>query len=382
MWPRLRIHNGILQRKFEAADGTSISWQVILPTKLRKEFLTVIYGGMHGKHLARKRTAASIQSRAYWPTWSSDLDAFLRECEPCARYHRGNAPKKASLQTPLVGEPWVRVSMDITGPHPRSSKSNQYILTLVDHFSKWAEAIPLRNHTAPTVARALMVHVFSRFGSPRQLLTDRGSEFESELFQELMKWMEIDKLRTTVFHPSCNGVVERFHRTLNSMLAKTVNESQRDWDECLPLVLAAYRATPHESTGLTPNRLFLGHEVRMPIDLVMGLPLNELTEGQTADDYVAQLQRNSVDAFQIARKHLRANAEERKRHYDIQVKAERFAVGDWAYYHYPRRYQSKSPKWQKSYIGPYLVVRVIEPSNCVLQKSAKSKPFVVRSLIS
>ena len=113
------------------------------------------------------------------------------------------------------------------------------------------------------------------------------------------------------------------------MLAKTVNESQRDWDECLPLVLAAYRATPHESTGLTPNRLFLGHEVRMPIDLVMGLPLNEVTEGQTADDYVAQLQRNSDDAFQIARKHLRANAERRKRHYDIQVKAERFAVGDW-----------------------------------------------------
>jgi len=85
----------------------------------------------------------------------------------------------------------------------------------------------------------------------------------------------------------------------------------------------------------------------------------------------------SVDAFQIARKHLRANAERRKRHYDVQAKAERFAVGDWVYYHYPRRYQSKSPKWQKSYIGPHLVVRVIEPSNCVLQKSAKSKPFVV-----
>ena len=209
------------------------------------------------------------------------------------------------------------------------------------------------------------------------MLTDRGSEFESELFQELMKWMEIDKLRTTVFHPSCNGVVERFHRTLNSMLAKTVNESQRDWDERLPLVLAAYRATPHESTGLTPNRLFLGHNVRMPIDLVMGLPLDEVAEGQTADDYVTQLQRNSIDAFQIARKHLHANAERRKKHYDIQVKAERFAVGDWVFYHYPRRYQSRSPKWQKTYIGPYLVVRVIEPSNCVLQKSAKSKPFVV-----
>ena len=85
------------------------------------------------------------------------------------------------------------------------------------------------NHTTSTVARALMVHVFSRFGSPRQLLTDRGSEFESELYQELMKWMEIYKMRTTVFHPSCNGVVERFDITLNSMLAKTVNDVIRSF---------------------------------------------------------------------------------------------------------------------------------------------------------
>ena len=377
MWPRLRIWNGILQRRFESPNGLSVTWQVVLPVKLRKEFLSVIHGGMTGGHLARRRTAASIQSRVYWPTWSSDLDAFLRECEPCARYHRGCAPKKANLCTPLVGEPWLRVSVDITGPHPRSSRSNQYILTLVDHFSKWGEAIPLRNHTAPTVARALMVHVFSKFGAPQQLLTDRGSEFESELFQELMRWMEIDKLRTTAYHPSCNGVVERFHRTLNSMLGKVVSESQRDWDERLPLVLAAYRATPHESTGLTPNRLFLGHEVRMPIDLVMGLPPEEFVKGMSPHEYLSKLQHDAAEAYQLARRKLRASAERRKKSYDVKVKTEQFKTGDWVYYHYPRRYQSRSAKWQKSYIGPFLIVRVIEPVNCVLQKSAKSKPFVV-----
>ena len=69
-------------------------------------------------------------------------------------------------------------------------------------FSKWAEAIPIHNHTASIVARALVVNVFSRFGAPRQLLSDRGREFESELFSELMKWMEIDKLRTTAYQPS------------------------------------------------------------------------------------------------------------------------------------------------------------------------------------
>ena len=181
-------------------------------------------------------------------------------------------PRHGRLNPFPVGEPWERISIDITGPHPRSSRHNQYILTCVDHFSKWAEAIPLRNHTASTVARALMTHIISRFGCPKQLLSDRGSEFESELFTELMKWLEIDKLRTTAYQPSTNGAVERFHRTLNSMLGKVVDESQRDWDDRLPAVLAAYRASPHESTGFTPNRLFLGREVRMPLDVMLDLP--------------------------------------------------------------------------------------------------------------
>ena len=174
-----------------------------------------------------------------------------------------------------------------------------------------------------------MVHVFSQFGAPWQLLTDRGTGFESELFKALLKWMEIDKLRTTAFHHlSCNGVVERFHRTLNSMLGKVVSESQRDWDERLPLVLAAYRATPHKSTGMTPNRLFLGHEVRMTIDIVMGLPPEETSETMTTHDYLSKLHNDATEVYRLACEKLCASAERRKRSYDVKVKTEQFKVGD------------------------------------------------------
>ena len=201
--------------------------------------MAIAHSGMTGGHLGRRKTAAAVQSRAYWPTWSSDVDLFVKQCATCSRYHRGALPRRASMQTPLVGEPWERVSVDVTGPHPKSTRGNRFIITVVDHFTKWAEAIPVANHTAPVVARALMNHVFSKFGAPLQLLTDRGPKFESELFTQLMRWMEIDKLRTTAYKPSTNGVVERFHRTLNSMLGKVVSDSQRDWDERLPLVMAA-----------------------------------------------------------------------------------------------------------------------------------------------
>ena len=97
----------------------------------------------------------------------------------------------------------------------------------------------------------------------------------------------------------------------------------------------------------------------------------------TTDEYLVNLHQNAADAFHLARERLRISAERRKRTYDINVKEEKFSVGDWVYYNYPRRYKSRSVKWQKSYIGPYLIVRKLGPVNCVLQKSFKTKPFVV-----
>ena len=329
--------------------------------------------------MAFVKTAAGIQARAYWPTWKTDLKLFIKMCEPCSRYHRGAVKRQAPLQTPLVGEPWERVSIDITGPHPRSSRGKVYILTVVDHFSKWAEAFAIPNHTAPTVANVLVSQVFSKFGTPKQILSDQGPEFESDLFKDLMKWLEIDKIRCSPYKPSTNSVCERFHRTLNSMLAKVVRESQRDWDDRLPLVMAAYRASPHSSTGYSPNRLFLGRETRMPLDLVMGVPKEEADHCVNIDAFVQRAKEDAEMCYEQARDELKVASERRKRTYDIRVKKAEFQVGDWVWYWYPRRYVKRSPKWQKMYVGPFLIVRVIEPVNYVIQRSAHTKPMVVHA---
>ena len=377
MWPRLTIIDGILRRRFDEVDRKTVRWSIVLPRLYGTEFMKFAHEGMTGGHFGYAKMAAAIQLRGYWPTWKSDLTFFLKQCESCSRYYRGKVKRQTPLQTPHVGEPWERVSIDITGPHPKSSAGKQFILTLVDHFSKWAEAIAIPNHTAITVARTLMTHVFCKYGAPKQLLSDRGPEFESELFTELMKWMEIDKLHTTPYKPSTNAACERFHRTLNSMLGKVVKETQRDWDQRLPQVMAAYRASPHSSTGYTPNRLFLGRETRMPLDLVMGTPEEDNGEPISMDAYIQNVKENTEMCYELARKELRVAAERRKKTYDIRMKKVEFAVGDWVWYWYPRRYTQKSPKWQKMYVGPYLIVRVIEPVNYVIQKSLRTKPIVV-----
>ena len=122
MWTRLSLREGILRRKFENVDGKSERWQIVLPKVYRIEFMTIAHAGMSGCHLGTSRTAAGIQSSAYWPTWKTDVVSFMRTCEPCVRYHRGNVRRQAPMQTSMVGELWERVSVDINGPHPRSSR--------------------------------------------------------------------------------------------------------------------------------------------------------------------------------------------------------------------------------------------------------------------
>ena len=82
MWERLSVRDGMLKRRFEALDGLSEKWQVVWPKKMRMEFMQIAHGGMTGGHLGRRRTAVAIQSRAYWPTWSSDFDHFMNNVSP------------------------------------------------------------------------------------------------------------------------------------------------------------------------------------------------------------------------------------------------------------------------------------------------------------
>jgi len=126
--------------------------------------------------------------------------------------------------------------------------------------------------------------------------------------------MEIEKLLKTPYKPSTNGTVERYHRTLNSVLGKVVMESRRDWDECLPSVMAANRASVHEATGFSPNRLLMGREVRMPLDLAMGLPLDINDEERSAVGYIRDIQDRTMRCYDIARQHMRAAAKGGRRH--------------------------------------------------------------------
>jgi transposase InsO family protein len=251
-----------------------------------------------------------------------------------------------------------------------------YILTAIDLFTKYAEAVPLRNKEVVTVARALVDVIMCRVGIPAQLLSDNGKEFENNMMREICRLLEIDKLRTTAYKASTNGAVERLHRTMNSMLGKVVSQNQRDWDERLPSVMAAYRASRHESTGYSPNFLLFGRENRAPVDLLWGAPDDDETFS-SYDEYVDRKVELMRESYRLAREHLGVSAERNKHYYDMRVRPKVYKTGMWVYYYTPRRYIGRSPKWQKMFTGPFLVIREVGPVNVVIQQSRRSQPFVV-----
>ncbi|XP_011631100.1 uncharacterized protein K02A2.6-like [Pogonomyrmex barbatus] len=171
--------------------------------------------------------------------------------------------------------PFERIQMDILGPLPVSSLGNKYLLIVVDCFTKWVEAFPLKNMRATTVAEIFVNQVVSRYGVPLELYIDQGRSFESQLFQELMRILGIRKTRTTALHPQSDGQVERQHQTI-------------------------LQTSKHEAIGVTPSELFCGRDLTLPMDLLRGTPPS-YGFSESAEEYVRNLRQKLDEIHQRAR---------------------------------------------------------------------------------
>lgn len=221
-------------------------------------------------HAGVKKTQQWIRKRYYWPNLHRDVEDYVLSCDQCARLKAGRVTTAPMGSLPEAREPGEVASIDITGPYATSKRGNRYLLTYLDHFTKWAEAVPLPDQEATTVANALVMHIFTRHGVCDKLLSDRGRNFTSELIREICRLLGVDKIFTSPYRPQSNGQVERFHRTLHAGLAMYADPSGTNWNDHLNLVLWAYRSQPHGSTGYSPYHLRHGTEMK-------GLADRELT---------------------------------------------------------------------------------------------------------
>ena len=204
---------------------------------------------------------------------SRAVKAWCRNCCRCSSRRKPQKKFQVPLQVYNVGAPLEGLAVDVLGPLRGIDQGNRYILVVMDYFSKWVEALAMPEQSAETVAHLLVTEVISRFGVLLQIHTDQGRNVESVLFKEVCGLLDIEKTRTKPLHPQSDGMVKLLSHVLEAMLSKFVQESQRNWDQILPLLAMVYRSAIHESTGCTPNELMVGRDVKLPVDFMFGSPL-------------------------------------------------------------------------------------------------------------
>ena len=278
-------------------------------------------------------------------------------CEECQMIKAKLKSTKTTLTPIISNRPLQILTADITGPLPRSSLQHKYALVVCDHFSKWIEVFPLRTQDAQEVAKKLL-KVILKFGIPDQILTDQGTNFQSELVEQIWNLLDVHKTRTTPYHPQCDGQSERFMRTLKEMISAYVSENQRDWDQKLDQLTFAYNTATHEGTKHSPFYLMFGRKPKVPLDLMR--PEITINEIQNYEEYVRQLETNFKKAYASVNKLQAHKMNLAKIRHDRTVFAAKFEPGDHVWHAVKDNKQGKTKKLRQKWKGPYIVMNESE----------------------
>ncbi|CAB0013451.1 unnamed protein product [Nesidiocoris tenuis] len=250
-----------------------------IPQVLRKQVFHLIHDNSHP---SPRRSARLIKDRFVWPFVEKDVRLWAKTCLHCQRAKVGRHTRAPLAQFPTDLPRLRHVHLDIVGPLPQC-QGQRYIVTMIDRVTSWAEAAPIPDITADTVSRAFVSTWIPRFGVPASLTTDRGRQFESDLFRSLNHTLGIRHFRTTAYHPQANGKIERWHRSLKAALKC---HSSREWIDALPVVLLGLHSVIPED-GYSPAELLYGQTLRLPGDLFL-----ETSHGPTdLANFVQQLRR-------------------------------------------------------------------------------------------
>ncbi|KAL2102544.1 hypothetical protein ACEWY4_001712 [Coilia grayii] len=368
------VQDGVLMRKWRPLTAPAHDWhvvnQIVVPTALREEILSLAHDHHFAGHLGVKKTADRVMHNFYWPGIMRDVAKFCKTCHLCQVVGKPNQviPPAPLQPIPVSSEPFAHVILDCVGPLPKTKTGNQYLLTIMCSLTRFPEAIPLRKITAPVVVKALL-NFFSMFGLPKMVQTDQGTNFMSKVFKQVMQQLAIQHVTSSSYHPQSQGALERFHQTLKNMLKTYCLEFQRDWDEGVPMAQFAIREVVQESLGFSPAELVFGHSVRGPLKIVRDAWLTDSTRYHDLSDYVSKMRYRLQRACQLAKQNLKVSQGKMKKRYDRKAISRHFSPGDQVMVLLP----VLGSALQARYAGPYRIKRRVGELNYVIATPDRRK---------
>lgn len=267
--------------------------RLYLPAEFRKQAIITTHGFSHPGIAATRRL---IAQRYFWPNMNTDVTHYVKHCIKCQK-SKINRHTITPLGEFEHSERFTHVHIDIIGPMT-PSEDHRYCITIIDRTTKWPEVIPTKDITAETVANKFIEQWVSRYGCPVKITTDRGSNFESQLFTQLMKCLGIEKLHTTAYNPKANGQIERFNRTVKCAILARCNDSNQ-WVRELPIILLGLRSTIKEDIGFSPAQMTYGKSIRLPGDFFIPTKTNI-----NATEYTSNLMGALATLQPATRKHV------------------------------------------------------------------------------
>ncbi|MGH0117755.1 UNVERIFIED_CONTAM: hypothetical protein FKN15_039051 [Acipenser sinensis] len=370
-FPHFIVSGHLLYRVSQAPGTGQPVTQLLVPKSFRQEVLRLAHDIPFSGHLGREKTLERILARFYWMGLHDDVKKYVAECPDCQRVAPARVRPAPLVPLPLVCTPFERMAMDIVGPVLPSDSGYTHILVMVDYATRYPEAVPLRSTCAGAIAKEL-VQVIARVGIPKEILTDQGTSFMSDTLKEVYKILKIRSIRTSVYHPQTDGLVERFNQTLKQMLRRFVDQEQKHWAKLLPFLMFAVREVPQSSTGFSPFELLYGRQPRGILDLV-----REGWEGQKNSKNVVKyvlLLRDRLELVgRLAQENLRNTQQRQRQQYNKNARIRTFRPGDNVLLLLPSSDSKLFAKWQ----GPYEVVRAVGRVNYEIRQPDHRKPLQI-----
>ena len=328
--------------------------RAVVPSHLQLQMMKESHGGSLAGHFAGRCLYDMLARHWWWERMFSDVVEYCRSCTSCAIASGLGRPSKPTLAPIPVQRPFQIIGVDVM-ELPVTKRGNRYAIVFQDMFSKWPMVYPAPDQKSLRLVKLLVEEIVPVFGVPEALLSDRGTNLLSHLMLDVCRLLGVKKLNTTAYHPQCDGMVERFNRTLKSMIRKHVAVLGAQWDQYLSGLLWAYRNTPHDSTGEKPSFLLFGMDCRSPTEAVL-LPPSTF-EAMDVGDYREELIRSLSSARKIAQTVLQQAQQQYKGSYDRHAHPIRYQLGDWIMLKFPHEETGRSRKISRPWHGPYRVVQ-------------------------